>query len=584
MEQQGIELSTYISIFKRRKWFFIIPAVAIFCFSAIVVMLLPAVYQSSAVILVEGQEVPQELIQTTVTGYVEERLKTLSQRVLSRANLMELVERYGLYQEYKETMPAEQILEMMRSDIHVENIQAEAVTSSGREITATIAFTLSYEGKNPQKVLQTTNALVSLFLEGNLQQREEKAQTTYSFLEKQLEDLRDDVKASEAKIAAFKEEHFRSLPELMELNLQSLDRVQKDIDVRQEMIKTLMDRKVYLQGQLATIEPSKYAFSSDGSRIMTPEEELKSLRSQYLTLKSTHSEKHPDVIKLKNQIEMLESELSGLSQARDLQSELTSWRMQLAELREKYTDKHPDVISAQHKVAELEAALKDSANKQSVLKSDVELAPDNPAYINLKTQIQATDLEIRNERNLLEELRKKYEEYVSYIELSPQVEQEYRQLQRDYANSSAKYEETMQKLLAARQAQDMEREQVGERLSLVEPPVLAEKPVKPKRMLLLAVSLVLSMGVGVGTGTVVEFLDASVHGRQGLKDVTSLPVLGIIPYVETKEEQETKRKRQVVFLVAGGVAMLVAIVVFHFAIMPLDIFITKVLGKFGLVL
>ena len=584
MEPQGNELASYIGVFKRRKWHCIIPATVVFVLAALVVTLLPDVYKSSATILVEGQEVPQELVQTTVTGYVEERLKSLAQRVLSRSNLLDMVERFGLYDEYRGSMPTEQILQMMRDDITVANIQANAVTGTGKEITATIAFSLSYEGKNPKKVLQAANALVSLFLEGNLKQREEKAQTAYSFLEGQLDDLRKDVKEAEKKIAAFKEDHYHALPELMQLNLQSLDRIQKDIDARQEMIKTLMDRKVYLEGQLATIEPSKYAFSSDGSRIMTPEEELKTLRSQYLTLSSTHSEKHPDVIKLKNRIELLESELSGLSQTRDLQTELTSWRKKLEDLKNKYTDKHPDVIAAESKVAELEKALKDAAGKQSVLKSDVELAPDNPAYINLKTQIHATDLDIRNEQNILEGLRTKYDEYVGYIEMSPQVEQEYRELQRDYTNSSAKYQETMQKLLVARQAQELEREQVGERLSLVDPPVQAEEPFKPKRPLLLAVSFVLALGIGVGTGTVAEFLDSSIHGRAGVTGLTSIPVLGVIPYVETSRDRARKRKRRHTGLIVAGLGLLAAIVAFHFLIMPLDIFVTKVLGKFGVVL
>ncbi len=579
MESSTNEIAVYINAFKRRKWLFFLPAAATFVFATLIILALPSIYVSSATVLVEGQEVPQELVQTTVTGYIEERLKSISQMAFSRKNLTSIIEQFGLYAEYRDTLTGEEILEMMRENITVETITADVVSNTGRATTATVAFTLSFEGKSPKKVLQTTNALVSLFLEENLRAREEKALTTYDFLNKQLDQLRQEVQDAEARIAEFKEEHYRSLPELTQLNMQTLERLQKDIDARQEMVKTLMDRKVYLEGQLATVDETVHSYDAEGRRILSPEEELKSLRSQYLSLKTTRSEKHPDMIKLKGQIELLENELSSRNRSKDLDAELASWKRQLESLEKRYTDKHPDVINARNRVAELEKELAEQAKNPSVLTSGVDLDQENPAYINLKTQIEATALDIRNERNILAELRRKYDDYVGYIEESPQVEQEYLRLQRDYQNSSAKYQETRQKVLAARQARELERENVAERLSLVEPPILPETPAKPKRPLLMVVAFILSVGLGVGVVSVAEFMDNSLHDGESLAALASVPVLGVIPYVQTREEIAAKRRRKIVVILAIVGLVAAAVLVMHLFIMPVDIVFYKIMDK-----
>ncbi|BCS89125.1 chain-length determining protein [Pseudodesulfovibrio sediminis] len=560
---------------------FAIPAAAALLVASLVIIILPSIYTASATILVEGQEVPQELVQSTVTGYIEERLQSVSQRAFSRKNLLGVIERFGLYKEDRDILTSEEILEKMRENIIVENIQADVVSDTGRSTTATIAFSIAFDGKYPRQVLQTTNALVSLFLEENLRTREEKAHTTYDFLTRQLNQLREEVSATESKVAQFKEKHYRSLPEMMALNLQSLDRVQKDIDARQEMVKTLVDRKVYLEGQLATVDQTAYSYTAEGQRIMTPEEELKSLRSQYLSAKAIHSEKHPDVVKLTGQIALLEAELTARNTARDINAELESWRRKLTSLERQYTGQHPDVIKARSRVASLEKAQAqaEADNHQGMLKLDVDLDQENPAYINLKTQIEATTLEIRNERQMLVELRRKYDEYVGYIEHSPQVEQTYLQLQRDYQNSSQKYQETMQKVLAARQAQELEKEHVSEKFSLVEPPVLPEKPYKPRRAVLFVVAMVLSIGVGIGCILMAELLDSSVHDDGTLSGMIPAPVLGVIPYVQTAKEIRRQRRRKVFLVVAsvGGVVMVTLL--FHVFVLPIDILFFKIINK-----
>ncbi len=184
------------------------------------------------------------------------------------------------------------------------------------------AFTVSFEGKEPEKLAAVTNHLASLFLEENTKDREQKAQTTIEFLEKQLVDLRSEIQETEAQLADFKEKHMNELPELMQLNLKTMDQLERQIGGSGAKHQNLINRKIYLEGQLALLEPSMHKVSADGKRILTPKEELSVLRSQYLSLSSSLSEEHPDVIKLKKKLAALEGEVNTREELRQLRREL----------------------------------------------------------------------------------------------------------------------------------------------------------------------------------------------------------------------------------------------------------------------
>lgn len=579
MEQQ-VEIGQYIQVLRRRKWYFLVPAAVVFAVVALVAFLLPPSFRSEATILIETQEIPESFIQSTVTGYIEERLQTISQIVLSRQNLLEVIQRFNLYADERESRTTEEIIGGMREDITMEPVQAEVINPrSGRPGTATVAFTVAFEGRQPQKVTQVTSTLVSLYLEENLRTRKEKAETTYDFLEKQLADLKLQIEQTEEEIARFKEAHLRELPELMQLNLQTLERLQKEIDAKQERMRTLADRKIYLQGQLATIEPVRYTVSTEGGRTMTPEEELKLLKNQYLSLTAVQSEKHPDVIALKRKIEALEKEVDTKSLLRETSGLLESKRLELVRLKERYTDKHPDVIRTEREVEQLEQELIDLESRQ-VLQRDSERGdPENPAYINLTTQITSTEMDIENERREIAELRRKYAEYQRRIELTPQVEQEYRALERNYANAQAKYQETLSKLMAAREAKGLEESAMAEKLTLIDPPTLPEKPFKPNRLALLLIGMVLATGVGVGTGSLAEFLDRSVHSSDELGSLTGLPILVTVPYLETREDRTRRLRRRIIWSIGCLLLIGSALLIVHLFIEPLDILWYRLLQR-----
>jgi len=151
MEPSTMTMDDYFTIVRRRKWSLICPVIIVFLASAIVALALPSIYKSTSTILIEEQDIPANFVMTTVTSYAEQRLQSIHQRIVSFSRLFDLVNRFNLYPDLKDKWTDDEIVAKMREDIILEPISVEAADHRTRKPSAiTIAFTLSYEGKNPR--------------------------------------------------------------------------------------------------------------------------------------------------------------------------------------------------------------------------------------------------------------------------------------------------------------------------------------------------------------------------------------------------------------------------------------------------
>jgi len=552
--EKDLHFKHSLDVIRRRKYYFIIPAVIVIFISIAVSVILPSIYRATATIIIEEQEILGNIISTTVPGYLEERLQAVTERVLSDDNLLDVVERFALYTDLKDENTTQEFVSKMRKSIEVERntiqVQSERLA---KMLAITTSFTVSFEGREPEKVAPVTNHLASLFLEENARDREEKTRATMKFLEKQLAELETEINDTEAKLAAFKEKNITELPELMQLNLKTMDQLERQVEGRERQIENLSTRKIYLEGQLALLEPSMHKVSADGKRILTPKEEVVFLRSQYLSLSSSLSEHHPDVIKLKKKLEALEGEVGTQQELRQLRRELYDKEHQLALLRKRVSSSHPDAISLKKEVSALKAQMQKLSKMQSVLKVEEE-NPENPAYINVKTTITSTQMEIDAARRELEQLQEKYEDYRQRIANTPKVEQKYLNLQRNYQNAKTKHQETKNRLRAAREAQGLEESRMGEKFILGQPATTPDKPYKPNKLAIVLLGVVLAAGSGVGVGSLTEYMDHSVHTADELAEIAGHKVLTVIPYWETSHEI-TRKRRRIWVLVGSSVAI-----------------------------
>lgn len=566
--QAKADLRPYLLIAKRRRMQIIVPFAVVFTISAMLALFLPPVYRSTATVLIETQNVSKDFLQTTVSGYVEQRLQSISQVVLGRVNLMNLIKKMNLYTDLEDMFTAEEIVVKMQKDISLEPVQTEVNNPmGGRSGPATIAFNISYDGRNPSTVAQVTSELASLFLQENLKSREETARATVEFLEKQLEEIRQEMLTLEGKISIFKEEHLTELPELLQLNMQTMEKLEKDKATLEESIKSLQTRNVYLEGQMATVDPHLGGGGGEGGQRMgSPREEQERLRRKYLSLRATLSDQHPDVVKVQREMQAMGNEVSG-ADSRFLADAIKEKQTRLAQLSETLSDKHPDVVALKREIASLESSRK-TAGKGSSGSGD---EPSNPAYINLRTQIASTNLDIRRTQADLARIRTLQQDYQRRLEGTPKVEQEYQSLNRDYESAKQKYNDLAKRVMAARESKGLEESQIGDKFTLIAPPLVPEKPVKPLRLAILLAGFIAALGTGVGFALLLESLDQSLSTPEELSALTGAFVLAAIPYLDTPTENKSKvRYRKIVLFSLLG-AFLGALVLVHFFLMPLDL-------------
>ena len=221
MEDDVKTLGDYISIAWRRKFYILIPFILVLGITAATIMVLPPVYRSTGTILVESQQIPQSMIESTVTSFATERIEIIKQRIMTSQQLFDIIKKFDLYANEINSTPRTQILEDMRERITVGNVTAK-LSGGRRGPSALIAFTVSFEHRVPAVAQKVANELVTLFLDENIRSRTARAEETTDFLKKEGERLRVEIERMELQIADFEQENRESLPETLRLNIERL--------------------------------------------------------------------------------------------------------------------------------------------------------------------------------------------------------------------------------------------------------------------------------------------------------------------------------------------------------------------------
>lgn len=578
MEEQTKELKDYIDAFRRRRVQIVIVITALFVISLMTALLWPPTYRSQATVLIEEQEVPPDLIRSTVTSFATERIQTISQTVMTRANLMQIIEKYNLYKDRRGHDTTEEILDRMRDDIKLKMINSNVIDPrSGTPTMATIAFTVGFEGSNPEVTQKVASELTSLYLNENLKTRAQKATETVDFLETEAQKLNQHIKDVEAQLAVFKKKNADRLPDMRGVYIQLSERTQRDLADLDNQMRALDDRKFYLEGQLAQINPMGPVISDSGQKVLDPESQLKMLRSQYVSALAQYSPDHPDVVRLKREIDALEKQSGSVNSSSEQAKELARRRMELAAAKEKYSANHPDVIRLTKEVSALEDSLKVQPNAPETIIAKAK--PDNPAYITLQAQLEGIKNDMQSLKTKRSELQEKILTYDKRTAQIPDVERDYLNIQRDYDNSVRRYQELKAKQMTAEVGQQLEKERKGERFSLIDPPHLPEQPIKPNRPAIIILGFLLSIGSGIGYVMLAESVDASVRGVRGIIAVASSPPLSVIPYMRNSEDLQRAAKVKKTAIIAFTAAVVLVILFVHLFVTPLDVLWFKGLRK-----
>jgi polysaccharide biosynthesis transport protein len=370
----------------RRRWALFWTSLVVLAAALGLAIFWPATYSSTGTILIEQQELPSDLVQPTITSYADQRIQVISQRVMTTDNLLRIVERYNLYPWLRKYEPVEVLLERMREDINFRMISADVIDPrQGRPTQANIAFALSYSSHSAETAARVANELVSLYLDENAKSRRQKTADAENFLDSEANKLDKDIAQLESGLASFKDKHINTLPDQTLLNHETLIRTDDELRDIDTQLRSLDQQSTYLDAQLAQLTPTSQVYTSTGERVLSPEDRLKFLRTEYARLSAIYVPTHPDVLRIRHEIDGLEQQVGQVDASNDLQRQLQDVTAQLAQMQKRYAPDHPDVVRLQKQVDALKILVTSTAAQRTVGHEH----PDNPAYIEVKGQIDA---------------------------------------------------------------------------------------------------------------------------------------------------------------------------------------------------
>jgi succinoglycan biosynthesis transport protein ExoP len=618
--ESGGTLRDHLAVLARRRSLALGVGGGLLAVAVIVAVALPPVYRSTATILIKEQEIPQELVRSTVTSFADERIQVISQQVMTRATLLDMVDKYGLYGKARQRETSEEILDRMRSDIKLTPISADVTDRrTGSPIKSTIAFSLSYDSEVAGNAQKIANELTTLFLNENVKNRQQKAAETTTFLDEELVRVSDHVSELEKQLADFKLKNQGHTPDLTQTNQVGSERTYDDAQRLERDIAFMGERKTSLQRQLAQTKPNLPVQGAAGT-IADPQDRLVALQSQLAGMIGTYSEEHPDVKRLRREIANLKAQTGQQDDGAEREAKLEELRAQISVLRQKYSDDYPDIVRLKRTYDTLESAIKSdggAAAREAKLKElqsqlaelhrkypqgHPEIAhlestyavlegavkagaapvgrkdtaitrrkPDNPIYTNLQDELDTANAQLESMRTEHEAAQARLEKFDARLSESPETERGYLELARDLDTSRARFKELREKQMQAQVAEQLERERKAERFTLIEPPVFPEKPFRPNRLLILMVGIALALLGGVGVPMLRESMDRTVHSVRDAVSALQVPVLAVLPLPADPTRLRRRAARVRWAMVAGALLVALALTAFHFLYMPLDV-------------
>src|SRR5467141_1641407 len=492
-----LTMDDYLAMLRRRAKWILIPALLTPLAGWLISYAFPAKYTSQALVLVEGQKVPEGMVQPVVTADLTGRIATLQQQVLSQSRLQPMLERvYG-----KSGQNLDEQVDNIRLNMTVEPVVTDlaqfGTTAKKKpgQSSPVPGFYINYTARSPREAQQICNELTSLLLEENLKSREDVARGTTNFLSKGLEDAKRKLDDLESKLANFKKQYVGQLPGQEENNLKILMGLNSQLESNTQTLNRAQQDKSYTESMLAQ-QLAAWRSAQSSTNPQTLEKQLSDLQSQLLQLQARYTEDHPDVIKTK-----------------------------------------ADIVEVKKRLAEVN----DAAAKGTETNDKASLS-EPPEIRQLRLQIhqygevlaQAT----REERRIADQIRI----YQSRVAVSPEVEEKYKLLTRDYDTAQKFYADLLGKKSTSEMATDMEKRQQGEQMRLLNPASLPDTPSFPNRLMFAGGGLGAGLVLGLGLALWLELRDKSIRNEADVEASLQMPVLVSLPWVTEEVEKNGNGK------------------------------------------
>ncbi|MHB8813636.1 MAG: lipopolysaccharide biosynthesis protein [Steroidobacteraceae bacterium] len=590
LEPEGLSLPEYVGIARRRARPMLVAFAAGFLLTILLALLWPASYRSTATILIEQQELPADLVRSTVTSFADERVQMISQRVMTTETLLGIIRRYGLYPKERSRETRDQIIKRMRDDIGVKMISADVVDPrSGAPTKATIAFTVSFTDRSPDESAKVANELTTLFLNDNVETRTQLADGAATFLQAQVTQVSQHLGQVESELSAFEAKHFEALPDLTQLNMQLINTTVQEVQETDARASSLEQQEVFLQAQLAQLKPDSAVFDDTGERVFSTPDRLKMLRSELAADRATYGTEYPDIQRLSREVAGLEATEKDPTDINDLQRSLLDAQSKLAAAQKRYGPAYPDRVRLEREVKSYQQDLAAAAKAAAAAPKDSSASSgpaiqdaDNPAYVQIRAELNATRDDLTATQAKSAKLQADLDRYQRRVTETPKIQKEYQELTQDYEVSKATYENLRAKLADAEIGKNLEIDRKGERFTLIEPPLVPEDPASPNRPVVIILGVVLSALLAIGIAALLEALDGTVRGRRDLASlVAGVAPLAIIPDIELESSFEQIWIRRATIAGVSLAVVIGAALAVNFFYEPLDVLWFVVLRHLG---
>lgn len=515
-------LTNLLNAFKRRYWIVLLFLVTIAPIAAGFAYILPPVYSASAKILVESQQIPDALARSTVTASSRERVALLTQLLLTRQNIIEVIERHDLYADNPRMTLAAKV-DKLRADVSIGDFDPASVGRGPRRGGPLIVgMSISFKSNRPVLAAAVANEFVSVALDLNQRQRTERATETVAFFDEEARRLTRELIALEARIISFKRENREALPSLEDFRRNraaELDRLAFD----------LPHQLVRLGDQRQDLVISLQLGGTEVAAASSQERQLTALRSTLLQQRTVLAPSHPQIRALEARIAALESEISVVS------------------------DTTGDVV-------------------------DLALLRKNQ----IERQIQRIDEQIVLIEQRLADVARDREALEAANSQAPQVQIELATLERQFSSIQANLSSVEAKRGAAATGERLEVNQQAERFVVIEQAQVPRAPIAPNRTVIAGGGVALSLALGVALIVLLELMNKSIRSAEDMNLRVGLRPIVVVPYIHTAREMRARRLR--IAMVVGMVLIIapLALYLVDQNVAPLSILAERVMQMSGL--
>ena len=486
IQNRELTMDDYLAMLRRRAKIILIPLLLAPLVGFLVSYAFAPKYTSQALILVEGQKVPETMVQPVVSQDLTARVATLQQQILSQSQLEPVVKK--VYPN-KNSQEVGEVIDNIRANMSIEPVITDlsqiGKKKAGQQSSTVPGFYVNYTAASPREAQQVCNELTSLIVNENLKQVAAAASGTSEVLNRGIEDAKNNLETLGASLASFKKQYVGQLPDDQENNLKILMGLNSQLDANTQTLNRAQQDKSYTESMLAQ-QLAAWQSAGTSTNPQTLEKQLSDLQSQLLQLKANYTDDHPDVIKAK-----------------------------------------ADIAEVKKKLAEVNAAPSDPTNASNGKMS----ASEPPEIKQLRLQVhQYSELisaATRDQKRLQQEIGA----YQGRVSLSPAIEEQYKQLTRDYDNAQKTYDNLLSKKSTADLTVKMNNQSEGERMFPLNPANLPDTPSFPNRLFFAAGGLGAGLALGLGLTVWLELRDNAIRTEADAEAALELPMLVAMPWV-----------------------------------------------------